>query len=471
MLLATAALTPMPPLFFFAVIIVFVASVTNVTDALCRYVLFVGLLPPLQWHITAGGSYLFKVDTIDALNIGMILCMFVRYRASRGPGWKPRAEDLLVLSMLIPFWIGENRGLPVSEFLRAGVSELLVVLSYFVLRKNLMRAVDFRMVLAALVVSGVILSVYAVYEAKSGWAVFDLMKRQIMMGSMQSHNLMVRGGMLRASTTMSGPLMLACYLTIAFLAAAISRRAFKSELVWLGIMGALVVGVLACQSRGNLVAIVLGLLVLLVAQRRAKIAVFVAVGVGLMGGLAVVAASQSLFASSFIGLNAGETRGGVKYLDYREVLLKRGLEEGAKHRWFGASLKKNLDDMSDIEENGGLIDLVNTYLLIYLVSGIAGLGVILAALLAVIRNLLKSRPKKTEDPSLWAFAVAGLIAVIVQLSFMSYIDRMPMLLMLVLAAARWVSDPASKRVATARPKAAPRPRRQLVMARRPTGTA
>jgi len=145
--------------------------------------------------------------------------------------------------------------------------------------------------------------------------------------------------------------------------------------------------------------------------------------------------------ASLFGTMGGFVYQGKVYSDYRSLLLERGLQEGAKHRWIGTSLDSVLDRLTDITQGQHIIDLVNTYLTFYLVSGLLGLVSFVGLMLLVFRKLMRRHDVNLVGQTLRidrAFTLALLSAVTIELAFMSLIDRLPVIFMFVLAAARLI---------------------------------
>jgi len=237
---------------------------------------------------------------------------------------------------------------------------------------------------------------------------------------------------------MSGPLMLACYMLMATLATFSIKQHVRTPLMWVGWCLLVVAGFVMAQSRGNTVCLGVGVIVLLFFQGR-RSAAFLVASAGALGGMALLLSRSS--GAALFGTMGGFVYHGKVYSDYRSLLLERGLEEGAKHRWLGTSLDSVLDRLSDITQGQHIIDLVNTYLTIYLTSGLVGIVASVGLLGLAFRKLARRHDVRLVGPVLRsnrAFVLALLSAVMMELAFMSLIDRLTIILMFVLASARLI---------------------------------
>lgn len=437
--MAVGMFVPSSPLFLATVFICFIATVKGPLDAVCRYVLLTALLPNAGVYVTMGGAWLFYLGSPSVLAVATLAVGVFR----RGPGARPprgaTPEDLLVLIFFAITWIGGTRFESATIFMREGTHSVLLLLApYYALRLNVRSQDDLRRVIACIAAGATILAVLAMYEVWNHWTVYGSIDSNLANGhQVRSKNVMVRGGLLRPTTSMSGPLMLSCYLAFASLAMAISRSWFRSTFGWVGCLGLVLAGCLAGQSRGNAAGILLGIVLLLALRRKWGAAGAVA-GAGAAAAAVVVAVSTfSRGTAAIFNLSAQYSHGTSVYYDYRGLLLHRGLEEGMRHLWTGISLKDNIEHLSDITQGQGIVDLVNTYLTVFLVSGLVGFIPVVALLALIVWRLFRNARNLTPEVlTLRAFLLATMVMILAQLAFMSMIDRLPFMLMFVLAGAR-----------------------------------
>jgi len=434
------AIAPGAPAFFAVCFIAFVATVKDRLDAVCRFVLMVGLAPNAIWHINVGPIYLFDINTITVLALGAFVSSKIRpdnYSNNLKGGFT--AEDAVLFIMVLIMSIGQYRIQTISIVMRSFVVPLVnLVFIYYILRNNIRNGNDLRRIIGCIAMSGVVLATFAVYEVRFGWVLFDSINSNLASDAYRAKSMLTRLDALRASTTMSGPLMLACYMVMAFLATLSSRQQVRTSLLWVLSCVIVLTGFMMAQSRGNMVCLGVGVIVLLFFRGQRSAAFLVASGAAI-GGMAIILLRSS--SATLFGTLGGYTYHGKVYSDYRSLLLQRGLEEGAKHRWIGTRLDDVLDRLTDITQGQHIIDLVNTYLTFYLISGLLGMAAFVGLLLLVIRKLVRRHDVNLVGSTLRtnrAFTLALLSVLLIQLAFMSLIDRLPVILMFALAAARLI---------------------------------
>jgi O-antigen ligase len=443
--------------------IVTLATVRDRLDAVCRYVLAIALLPTVIWRLYLGPVYFGDFNVHDFLGIALLLYGYANPRPAARPLRGFRVEDAFVALVLFIFWVAKLRFPSASLFLKEGLSMFTMIVVPYLLFRNHVRSIDeFRRVLACLMFGAAILSLYAVYEATFGWAMFGVIEVRLWeSGTMVSKSFMQRGGALRASTTMAGPLSLAFFFALALVVTFTMRDFIRQRWAWICWLLALFVGLLMTQSRGNTACFVLGYVIYCIVRRKYGLAAASAGGGALVALLVMFGAQFSSTLAGFLNLNAGGIDG---VYDYRELLLQRGLEEGMKNPLFGTSLADALLRLEDITQGQQIVDLVNTYLNIFLISGLAGLLPLTALAFMMLRKQIVGY-RAIRDKALLsvrAVVITMFVVMLVELSFMSFIDRVPMLLMLIAAGSRLIGFERARllRSGTAMPSGILRPERQ-----------
>jgi len=427
--------SPGLPIFFIVMFAVFIASARGRGAALSQYILLSGLVVQVPYGLAIAGHYLGFIGPLTVLALGAYLIA----RFSGPPPAYLRVgtkEDALVFVTFLIMAIG-GYGFPdLFTSLRAISGQIfLIVVPYLVIRYAVRSGLDYRDLIACFGASAFLLSVFALYEHHYGWSIFEAINYHL--GSAEtSKNMLKRAGALRAPATMSGPLALACYLTVGIIALACSRSYFKSRLGFYAIISITLLGLLAAQSRGSLPALAAAVVMLFIARRRYGAAIGICAA-GVAAGLALFAiADVSPTVAAFLNVDQPKQFGA--YYDYRQVLFNRGVEEALKHPILGMRLQPALDALSDIQQGQHIVDLVNIYLVIFLISGFLGL-ISFVVLLTLSLFGAVARFKGVNDLEVLqirAFSIAAMVALLIQFSFMSFIDRIPMNFVMVLAGIR-----------------------------------
>ena len=406
-------------------------------DVACRYVLLVVLLPAAAPIFAIGGHVIGQFTPVDAAGFGAVAAGIAARQRSGGP--KPRGfrpEEAMVLLFILIFGVLSVRLEGVSLLIRTVLSQvMLMALPFWIVRRNIRSREDLQLMAACIGVAAAILSVMALYEHRAGWALFDTVTARMSDGQMASaRSAMMRGGALRASTTLGSPIEFGMVLMLGLLGTLSARRLYTVPIVWVGMLALTFLGVLATQSRGALLACGVGVFFVLLVQRRYVASSLVAAAALAAYGMLLALSLSSMRVAAFMG--AG-TRVGL-YKDYRTLLLERGIEEGRKHPLLGLSSDSVVARLADITQGEQIVDLVNTYLHIFLISGLIGLFACLVCLAFIYQALWQkvAGSLSSSGELARAFVLAGLTGVLMQLAGTSFYGRVVPVLMILLAAAR-----------------------------------
>ncbi|WP_404711605.1 O-antigen ligase family protein [Sphingomonas sp. MMS24-J13] len=428
------------PIFLVSVLILFVATTRDRLDAICRFVMLALLLPQVLWFIHLGSLYIVTLNTLHVLGIGLLISYLIRPDRKSVPLRGMTIEDAFVAVMVLILWIGAGRFPSFTIFLRNGVAAgLMMLLPYIALRRGLRTSEEFMRVVACFALASVIVATFAVYETLHGWALFDTFQ---MIGNPDaiSSSVYRRGGVLRAPSTMGSALMVGMVMLIGLTATLYSRRYVRSGWMIYGWGCALFLGMLMAQSRGNMALLPVAALIYFIQRRKYGFVAAIVAGAPIAFGVLLEAASVSPRIAGFlqIGVNSG---GSSDVYDYRQLLFKRGMEEGAMHRWTGQGINDVIADLADITQGQHIVDLVNTYLTFYLTSGLLGMVPFFLLFAGIFWKLGTVRIGRLGNPVLAAmrgFALTALVVVAVQLTFVSFIDRTPWCLVIALVAGRMI---------------------------------
>lgn len=427
---------PYIQLYFGAIAVLFACTVRGRVDATCRYILLAAIVPQMQLEIGAVGHHFGMLDSAGVLGLAAYGVAAFDRRRSAQSGQGLCSEDFLVLAMFLIMAIGTVGFGKWEDSLRAWVAQfLLIVMPYILFRKTLKDNSDYRTVVACFGAASVFLAVFAIFEARMSTNVFNIITTHLT--GIYVRPIDLRGSLVRASATMNGPLELACFMTVGIFALACSRDYFRNATGYYGSLGIATLGLLATQSRGSLIAILVSAVVLCLALRKRAIAAVAAIVAAAAWPMLQLLAAVSPGVAAFInGSGAGVSQG--QYYDYRNLLLERGLEVAAAHPFTGMRMTEVLDALADLVQGEGIVDLVNVYLVFLLISGIVGL---LPFLALTINSGLRATLgfKRVSDAALLrarGFTLAAFSVVLFQFAFVSLINRIPMVFVLSLAGIR-----------------------------------
>lgn len=377
------------------------------------YLFALMLLPDFRTPLVAGPVYFFYGTIYDSLGFGALLTMLTRFPAySR---IRP-ASDIPVLLIMLVLMFGRSNFGSLTNLLRVYVEMLLTYgLPYYIASRGVRSIDDVKRVMLYMACAAVMISVIMCYEALRTWPMYRILYTHY--GVDFKGMVKLRSGWLRATGTTIETTSMAFILVPCFLAARCSRRAFASSWQHIGVLCLLGLGLALPQSRGALVGLLFAMTAMNIYLRRwAAVGgvAFLAIGIAL--ATLVVPAESRL--GSMLGKSA-ETSGTA---DYRKDLFWRGLEEIRKRPVLGASETEVMANLEDLRQGEGIIDFVNTYLYVALVTGVVGLIPFVAGLAGQPLALWKIRrglPPRGADIDVMAFIFAGILAPMEMLAFTS----------------------------------------------------
>ena len=393
------------------------------------YVFGMLTLPMVPQPIAFGDLYLLDFSFGNAYTIGAILGMFIGGHARKSMF---SFADIPVAAIITVFYLASVRETSATNAMREFFNYLLsYALPYYVVSRCIQGPKQAQSVMFALAGSAVVLSAIAIFEVWRAWPLYRGIWAHygIQLGSGASVKL--RGGLIRAPGPYSEPLSLAFAMTVGFIALLSIRKFIAKRWHYALLCLLVVIGLIAPQGRGAWIGALFALLAIDLYRREFRRLSVKAFLILIAGTLALSLAAIS----NRVAIMLGQTSEGQGTLDYREQLLARGIEEFWKNPLFGDAIGDVLANMRDLIQGEGIVDLVNGYLHIALISGAAGLFIILACLIGIgclfwqIHNRYNA-PTILRDTV--AFAFTSLIAIAVMLTGISIVGRSLLVLLIVI---------------------------------------
>lgn len=402
----------------YAVMLVWVPLVSGRSDRIAPAYLFsLLLLPGLDAPAAAGAIKLFDFGVHDALGLGAAAALLADRNRTR-----PRAMfDAAAIGIILLLVAALARGATPTHFLRVAINIMFDLgLPYFIVSRGIgtlgaMR--DMRLWLGA---GAVVLSAILIYEVSRAWPIYN----QLYVNYMVPIDYFVksRGGLLRAAGPFLESTSAAFVMAICTYALWLARDAFRSRFHHLSVLAIAIVGLMAPQSRGAWMGLLLAVVVAM-AYRGQYLRI---VRLGLLAGGAwlalTIAAQTSASLSETLGLSGASS----ETSDYRRMLLTRGLEEFRDSPLFGFALRDITERLSDLRQGEGIVDFVNAYLWVLLISGIAGFALFLGCYGLFVGQALglwrwSMRAEDRMDAA--CFALGGLVMAASMLVFTAFNAR------------------------------------------------
>ena len=324
------------------------------------------LLPALNAPVAIGATKLFDFGVHGALGLGAAFALLVDRDTAR-----PRAAfDAAALGVILLLVAALARGAAPTHFVRVAINILFDLgLPYYIVSRGIRSLEGTQNLLLWLGAGAVALSAILAYEVWRAWPIYNQL--YINYAVPIDYFVKSRGGLMRAAGPFLESTSAAFVMAICTYALWLVRDRFRSGFHHLAAMTVAIVGLMAPQSRGAWMGLLLALVVAMI-YRGQYARIFRLVLLAGAAGLALMMAAQtSASLSETLGLSGASS----ETSDYRKMLLVRGLEEFRDSPLFGFALKDITARLIDLRQGEGIVDFVNAYLWLLLISGLVGLAI------------------------------------------------------------------------------------------------
>jgi len=391
---------------YFALLVALPIAAKSRADAAALYCILSVSLPQMLMKTFWGSLYLLTISKYLFCALGLGLAFLLK-RGSGSFSLKGSRFDIPIL-IIVVLELAQARDPSITATLRQSLPTLLtILLPYLLLSRALTRPEDIRRFLLALTLAGFVMAAVATVEARLHWLIYKQIEGLLDLHTQINAYHKMRAGMIRAPASFPESTSLGTFLAIAAMAALAVRTSFASPAKWGVVLVVLLLGLMSASSRGAILAVGIGLIAWDFFLRRYGALAAKIVGAGGIYLLALTAAQFSQFFAAMVGKSGGAQ----ETTDYRYLLLRRGLEEIRKHPVLGQNLKTALDNLQDLRQGEGIIDLVNGYINYGLTlgyMGIVGLILVFASLALAMfaaRRMLRRNPALIQ-PAACVFSVA-----------------------------------------------------------------
>lgn len=375
----------------FCVTVVFGSRETNIPALFALLILSV---PAKGTWIGGFGivNNLLFVTPVDIIQAGILTLMVFRTpdRNDRNHGGKMADAFLMIYALVV--MVLSFRDTTITNGLRICVVFALSTFpAYLIFSRMRWTAENMRVTTIALLIPMITLSSVAVFEVITNWHFYATAVSS--WGVVDSLISIKRGGFLRAYGTVMGPIAFGSIIMVGFaLAPAVLKEMKNKPLGQLGFL-ALSGGILAAFSRAPWIGT--GFVFILHAFTDKKVVSSLSrlllVGVAFIAVLAVTPFGSAVL-DSIPGMGDD---GQDETISYRQELLRTGIQVVRDNPVFGSTSFLERDDLEQLRQGQGIIDLVNTYLDIAMRYGLVGLflfiGVKFIALVNIWRSIGRAR--------------------------------------------------------------------------------
>jgi O-antigen ligase len=383
-------------IFFVVTAIVLLLARKREWNPIALFLFLVLALPSFGARVSGLGiiNQLLLIDYARLLSLTILLPAALQLRGrSESAGTLYRVADFCVIGYALLQLALQLQVDTVTNTARYGVYAVLDVwLPYFVASRSLRDPQAFRDAMMSFVVACMIVATIAMFEYLRHWLLYralpDALGASGGVGAYQE-----RAGSLRAQVTAGHPIALGYVLAVALgVHLFIKRLTSNTPMWWLGFV-VLVGGLVATVSRGPWIGAAVVVVVFLVFSPRGAANLTKVLGalVVVFGLLLISPLGSSVIDHlPFIGTIEADN------ITYRERLFDIGTLIVMQNPFFGSFDYLLRPEMQELKQ-GGMIDVVNSYLGVALSSGLVGLTVFSGAFVASLAAAFSAR-RLIPDP-------------------------------------------------------------------------
>lgn len=407
------------------VVLALVASRDPNRPALYCFVLFA--IPQIAQAIPGLGiiNQFFVLDFVRLLALTVLLpAAYVLYRQQAGHGERLNTIDWLLIAYLLLNMALQYLAISLTATMRnAFYSFIDVFLPYYVLSRSLRTHAELRDAATSFVVAGLVLAVIGMFEFSRHWLLYYQLDKTLGI-DWDYGGYLEREETLRAMATTGQSIVLGYVVATAFGLFLYVRNLVSGSFTVILLLGLLLGGLIASLSRGPWVgAAVMFVVYLFAAGRRApaNLTKLALAAVVLLPALYMTPYWDKLINYlPFIGeVDVGN-------VTYRQRLLEISIQIILENPLFGSP--DFIYYLEEMRQGQGIIDIVNSFLMIALRSGLVGLSLFLGffgTIMVGIFKRMRRAPDDGEVRQLGQALLATLLGILVMIFTVSSINAVP----------------------------------------------
>ena len=399
------------------------------SNPLAMYLFLLFVAPPFESLIQGFGSInnFIAIDYLRLLSLVVLLPMaFVLLSRPTTPGLLKMPTDKYVFGYIALLLILQAPLSSTTHLLRSAVSDLIdTLLPYYVFSRGISDARRLREAATSFVAAGSVLAVIGVFESLKGWLLYSSLSN--VLGVRWGYgSYMLREGSLRATASAGHSIVLGYLLTVALGLHLMLQSVLGNRRYWVMLALLLGAGIVATMSRGPWVGAAAVVVVASVmgpgaAKRLGTYAVLAFLAAPIL--LITPVGSKIISVLPFIGTVDAST------ISYREQLFNVSWDVLMLNPIFGSPHFMSNAALEQLRQGEGIIDMVNSYLGVAMVSGFVGLalfsGAFVSSVVGLWRHLVRHPDKGGDDYRTGLALLATLVGVLLILATASSINAIP----------------------------------------------
>jgi hypothetical protein len=416
-------------IFMLGTVLLLLAVGRRDSNPLGLYFFILLLAPPFQSAVQGFGgiNYFISLDFLRLLSFVILLpTAIVLLTRSESAGLFRMPTDKYVLGYVVLLLAIQLPLTSTTDWLRSALSHLIdTLLPYYVFSRGITDLRRLRDTGASFVAACAILSVVAVFEVFKGWLLYSSLPNFLDV-RWKYGSYMLRDGSLRATASTGHSIVLGYVVTVALGLHLMIRPAFANKAFWRNVLLVLCVGIVASMSRGPWVGAA-GLIL---------VALAVGPGAGKRLGTASLLLILSLPVLMLTPIGAkivsylpfvGDVDAGT--VSYRQQLFEVSWNVLMLNPIFGSPYYMAYGTMEQLRQGEGIIDMVNSYLAVAMVSGFVGLtlfsGAFVSCGVRLYTHLARHPAKGGDDYVVGKALLATLVGIMLVIATASSINAIP----------------------------------------------
>lgn len=375
-------------------------------------------------------NYLISLSHVRILELVILFPAFLKllHKSDTLPFGRLATDKALALYMILVVSLA-LRETSITDTLRQGLYTFTgVFLPYFVISRSLKDIRAFKEAMLGFVLAAMVLALICVFEAARHWHLYRALTYALGI-PIDTLSFVERGGILRAMGTVGHPIVAGYVMTVAigffmFIKSSVTNKLSRR----LG-LALLTAGLIAPLSRGPWIGAGVMIVAFLATGPHAakRLAILAFSGLAALPIIAILPGGQNLIGLlPFIGsIDTGT-------IDYRAQLLESTYAVIMRNPWVGSTDFALAPEMQAMIQGQGIIDVVNTYLLISLEYGLVGLALFVGFFALIAWNIFQGyrglRQTNIELFNLGRSLLASLTAILVIIFTVSSVGHIPVIM-------------------------------------------
>ncbi|MEQ1559987.1 MAG: O-antigen ligase family protein [Methyloglobulus sp.] len=394
------------------------------SDRVIYYLVLLCTLPTLKVDIPGFGGMRFIFTLTYPRMMTLMLLLGLAIKANKPKLFSLKSDKYVVLFLALISYM-TFRDNTFTNSIRGILVDLIdIFVPYFVLSRYLDTKAQLDKAFLAIMIGLAPLSLIGCLESLRHWHIFDALNISLTGSRITGYD--IREGSLRAATIFKSPIVLGYVMVIGLGLLTYLNPMIKNRRIFALAVFAFAACLLSTMSRGPWVGAACMIFVYMWTDREAikKITLWSFAAIAMVASLSLTPlGTKFLDLLPFVGTSRADT------VDYRARLFEQSMIVLKHHPWFGSTTFLDTPEMESMRQGQGIIDLVNSFLVIALKYGFVGLALFVAIFLVLLLRcyfiLKRIPPSEVDLIRMGRILFAIVISIMLMIATVSSIDYVP----------------------------------------------